>query len=308
MSDRYNYDEDAYRESSPDYSDNTARRKKSSPPLASALASKKHKSSSPAIVDQEEESYEELARQYKKFKNAPKFDLNSEEVFCICRKPDHGELMVACDGCEEWFHFKCMNVNPGFSHLIAKFYCKFCQWKGVGVTKWKRKCRLPECYEAIRSESKYCSDEHGKLYMKQVLLARAGSASSHQDIDIGIVKDVLDFVGKDYEKFTKLGSKFPELDQVEKYRMDETNIESFLDGVKSDLQMVSVKYSNLDDAINQQNLKMSRLIEIKENIKTLNERLVSLIYPEQVQESNSSKSKKSKKGSNKKKKVDLCYY
>jgi len=55
----------------------------------------------------EDESYEEIAKQYKKFSNAPKFNLNSEELFCICRKPDYGgELMISCDNCDEWFHFK----------------------------------------------------------------------------------------------------------------------------------------------------------------------------------------------------------
>ena len=77
-----------------------------------------------------EESNEEIARQYKKFINAPKYDLNSEELFCVCRRPDLGEMMVACDGCEEWFHFKCMKINEKYSNLIAKYYCKFCEWKG----------------------------------------------------------------------------------------------------------------------------------------------------------------------------------
>ncbi|RLV94322.1 Set1 complex component spp1 [Spathaspora sp. JA1] len=290
MSDRY--EEPTYRDSSPDSDPTTHRRKKPSP---SYIPTRKHKSTSPTP----EETSEELAKQFKKFTNAPKFDLNSEEVFCVCRKPDHGELMVACDGCEEWFHFKCMNVNPKYSNLIAKFYCKFCQWKGIGVSKWKRKCRLESCYEAIKSESKYCSEDHGKLFLKQVLLGTS-------QLSTGVVKDILDFVGQDHAKFNKLGDKFPELGVVNQYRIDE-KLESFPDDVKSDLQMISTKYTNLNNLINQENLKLSRLIETKENIKTLNERLISLIYPDQ--ETSISKTKKPKRGgSNKKKKIDLCYH
>ena len=30
-----------------------------------------------------------------------------EPVYCICRKPDRGDLMVQCDTCTEWFHGSC---------------------------------------------------------------------------------------------------------------------------------------------------------------------------------------------------------
>ena len=42
------------------------------------------------------------------------FDKNSTEevpVFCVCRLPDNGSLMVQCDKCRDWFHTLCLNIN-----------------------------------------------------------------------------------------------------------------------------------------------------------------------------------------------------
>ncbi|PYD08700.1 hypothetical protein DND36_31155, partial [Pseudomonas savastanoi pv. glycinea] len=140
---------------------------------------RKRKSKSPALLDprsgkdhDDTETPEEIAKQYKKYQNAPKYNLNSEELFCICRRPDHGgELMIGCDGCEEWFHFTCMKMNEAYQLLIDKFYCKFCQWQGKGRTRYNKICRLPGCMKPIRSElkSKYCSEECGLEYMKRFL-------------------------------------------------------------------------------------------------------------------------------------------
>ena len=30
-----------------------------------------------------------------------------QPVYCICRKPDRGDLMIQCDSCSEWFHGTC---------------------------------------------------------------------------------------------------------------------------------------------------------------------------------------------------------
>lgn len=127
-----------------------------------------HPTLNPNLAVDVEELSEEISRQFKKYQSSSKFDLNSEEVFCICRRPDQGELMICCDGCEEWFHFKCMRLDLKYSKLVAKFFCKFCQWKGVGNTKWKKKCRLEGCFESIANESKYCSEDHGKRYEREV--------------------------------------------------------------------------------------------------------------------------------------------
>ena len=46
-----------------------------------------------------------------------------EDVFCICRKPEHG-MMIACDGgCEDWFHAPCVGLRPEHRALIDKYIC-----------------------------------------------------------------------------------------------------------------------------------------------------------------------------------------
>jgi histone demethylase JARID1 len=31
-------------------------------------------------------------------------------LYCICRKPYDNRAMIACDQCDEWYHFDCINV------------------------------------------------------------------------------------------------------------------------------------------------------------------------------------------------------
>ncbi|KAM3736018.1 hypothetical protein ACB098_10G131500 [Castanea mollissima] len=34
-------------------------------------------------------------------------------LYCICRKPYDQKAMIACDQCDEWYHFDCINlVSP----------------------------------------------------------------------------------------------------------------------------------------------------------------------------------------------------
>ncbi|PYI10425.1 hypothetical protein BO78DRAFT_220921 [Aspergillus sclerotiicarbonarius CBS 121057] len=97
---------------------------------------------------------------------------DSNEVFCICRKPDNHTWMIGCDGgCEDWFHGKCVNIDPRDADLIDKYICPNCKEQGKGWTTWKPMCRLNECRKPARvnlnNPSKYCSDEHGKEFMLQ---------------------------------------------------------------------------------------------------------------------------------------------
>ncbi|ODH53582.1 hypothetical protein GX48_00416 [Paracoccidioides brasiliensis] len=108
------------------------------------------------------------------------------EVFCICRKPDNHTWMIGCDGgCEDWFHGKCVNINQEDANLIDKYICPACEAKNGTHTTWKRMCRLPGCRQPARISggtvpSKYCTDEHGREFMRQkASLSRPGSASGH---------------------------------------------------------------------------------------------------------------------------------
>ncbi|KAK6935388.1 JmjN domain [Dillenia turbinata] len=45
------------------------------------------------------------------------------ELYCICRKPYDQRAMIACDKCDEWYHFDCINL-----HMPPKIYfCPACE-------------------------------------------------------------------------------------------------------------------------------------------------------------------------------------
>lgn len=128
---------------------------------------------------------QQLQKELEKFQQAPKYSLDSEEVFCTCRRPDNGELMVACDGCDEWFHFKCMGLDKRNKDLVRNFYCKFCdvlQRKGKSV--WKKKCKVAACYKPIDGESQFCSTEHGEQYWREFLDRFGASAGTGAPLGI----------------------------------------------------------------------------------------------------------------------------
>ncbi|KAL4978183.1 hypothetical protein BDW66DRAFT_21995 [Aspergillus desertorum] len=142
-------------------------KKQSSTSLANSPAPEpKKKAGRKAKVEKEEEEVEEEEEGEEEEESDP------EALFCICRKPDNHTWMIACDGgCEDWFHGKCVNIDPRDADLIEKYICPNCKEKGKGWTLWKPMCRLKECRKPARltgpTPSKYCSDEHGLEFMRQ---------------------------------------------------------------------------------------------------------------------------------------------
>ncbi|EED19983.1 PHD transcription factor, putative [Talaromyces stipitatus ATCC 10500] len=111
---------------------------------------------------------------------------NPDEVFCICRRPDNHTWMIGCDGgCDDWFHGKCVNIKQEDEELIDHYICPNCHEAGRGQTTWKPMCRLKGCRKPARVSktkvSKYCSDEHGREFMRQMTgqlkMAHAGSST-----------------------------------------------------------------------------------------------------------------------------------
>lgn len=286
------------------------KRKSKSPALTKDI--KRAKSESVPVHDfhpgynadylEENETADEIAKLYKKFKNSPKFNLNSEEVFCICRKPDHGGmLMISCDGCDEWFHFKCMKLNEKYQNLIAKFYCKFCRWKQIGTTKWKRKCRLSTCYQPIRSDmnSKYCSNEHGIEHLKSQLLERAKVVVG--DLKPEEIKSVLTFTDGNYNNLMALGLKFPEIPEVLELKSSKAkDYSKFPVSLTSQLSLKDTNIDKIKTRLELCHLKSRYLLKIKEKIKILNDKLTS--------GDTSAAEEKPKLKKSKSKKYDLCCY
>lgn len=242
------------------------------------------------------ESSDDIAKQYKKFITAPKYNFNSDELYCVCRKPDiEGELMISCDGCDEWFHFKCMKLNKNRQGLIAKFFCKFCMWKGVGETLWKRKCRVQKCWEPIRPDSKYCSEEHAISYIRKNLLqneARAGDCSQEELVSI------VAYVGDDYEKLVALGTTFPELPEVEEIKKSK-DYSGLPETIRERLTQIDAKIESGNGRLRAFELMSSYLGKVKDKVKLINEKVTL----DSEEDQKTAKGKKSKA-----KKFDLCCF
>lgn len=75
---------------------------------------------SPAPDDKKRRGKEQLADEDDE-------DVEDEnELFCICRRPDNHTWMIGCDGeCEDWFHGKCVNIDPRDADLIDKYICEY---------------------------------------------------------------------------------------------------------------------------------------------------------------------------------------
>ena len=51
------------------------------------------------------------------------------KLYCVCRQPDDGTPMYRCDGCKEWFHGRCVDIN------VSKLRNKKAQWYCPGCTR-----------------------------------------------------------------------------------------------------------------------------------------------------------------------------
>lgn len=101
--------------------------------------------------------------------------VSDSELYCLCRRPDTGTFMIGCDGgCDDWFHGKCVGIQEKDKHLIDRYICPRCEEKGLGVTTWKRMCRRDGCRvpAKVQNGSKYCSEECGVLFFKELLAAK----------------------------------------------------------------------------------------------------------------------------------------
>lgn len=143
---------------------------------------------------------------------------NGEEVYCVCKKPDYGDLMVGCDGCDDWFHFKCLKIPETYRKLVYSFHCPYCEAgitgpasrgaKDLPKTIWKRKCRLNNCYKPCQSNSKYCSNEHGEDYLK-IVLTKVEIPGLQQEAQLQLFKDMANYQNNNStaEQFQRLGNE-----------------------------------------------------------------------------------------------------
>ena len=59
--------------------------------------------------------------------------LVEEPVFCTCRKPDDGHVMIASDACYELFHGKRVKITEEEALAIDYYLCPECERQGCVV-------------------------------------------------------------------------------------------------------------------------------------------------------------------------------
>ncbi|KAL9471033.1 hypothetical protein ACSS6W_008974 [Trichoderma asperelloides] len=57
-----------------------------------------------------------------------RWDDRSRQVFCICRKIEAG-MMIECELCHEWYHYKCLKIARGKVKEDDKYTCPICDWR-----------------------------------------------------------------------------------------------------------------------------------------------------------------------------------
>lgn len=248
----------------------------------------------------------QLDQEYAKFKNASKYNLDSEEVFCICRRPDNGELMVACDGCDEWFHFKCMGIDTRYKDLVNNYYCKFCDTLlNKGKSVWKRKCKLQTCFKPIQPQSQFCSQQHGIDYWSFYLEQFSSKGTNLGEIGKLDVINVIQSVNN-RSQLEDLGSTLPPFDKGE------------LEITAEQRTLVSKAESDIkanEKSIEILQLKVKYLQQLKVLVSQVNEFLSKSLDPDNQKnedetmdgtEKNKKKGKRNQKA--KRFKIDICGY
>lgn len=80
----------------------------------------------------------------------------------VCDEIDDRPL-IGCDGCNEWFHMDCVNLNSSLADEIKNYYCDTCElvfdvktvWKREQASQEKERTKLKYYYEV----EKICSHE-----------------------------------------------------------------------------------------------------------------------------------------------------
>ncbi|KAG8899364.1 hypothetical protein FRB99_006764, partial [Tulasnella sp. 403] len=84
-----------------------------------------------------------------------------EKTWCSCKGKDDGSPMIKCEGCDNWYHFRCISLSQSDADEIAVYVCTTCEASSGKKTtmKWeltdeeKEAIKQDEATEALRSPS-----------------------------------------------------------------------------------------------------------------------------------------------------------
>jgi hypothetical protein len=125
-----------------------------------------------------------------------KYGVPKIELYCMCQQPwNPNRFMVACDGCDEWYHDSCLGIPQEELEKVDKFMCQWCverekrkdarrkqheadkaaktaarkarqaqrrrEQQSAAKRARTKPCRNTTCTQRARPQSKYCSEECG---------------------------------------------------------------------------------------------------------------------------------------------------
>jgi PHD-finger len=99
-------------ESSPAPSKATSRSRKNATP-ASRTAARKSKAQQSTEPEEEETD------------DGQRYNKDGEEIYCVCKKEDDGSPMINCEGCQDWFHIRCIKVKETDIKIISNYFCEY---------------------------------------------------------------------------------------------------------------------------------------------------------------------------------------
>ncbi|VDI06646.1 Hypothetical predicted protein, partial [Mytilus galloprovincialis] len=67
-----------------------------------------------------------LSRNWKEIEELEPKGKRGKNIYCSCRGPDDGGLMIRCDECREWFHGRCVAITPEEADRMDAYQCPGC--------------------------------------------------------------------------------------------------------------------------------------------------------------------------------------
>lgn len=250
----------------------------------------------------------QLQKQYDAFVRAPRYAPDSgAELFCVCRKEDNGDLMVACDGCDEWYHFKCMKLDLKWKNLVKSYQCPFCcVLKSHGKPLWKRKCRLQDCFSPIGDQSSFCSPAHGELYWKRVISRFENTSAVDYDQNERVYPGELNMlmsVMTSRDQLIDLGGELPPPPS------NTVSIDPLVDECNTKIANLSQKRDKLALKKSTLDAKLTYILKLKDRITEINSIMNNSNQAQQADEDLPAVKPKKKKSKLKNtSKFDVCGY
>ncbi|KAJ8735660.1 hypothetical protein PYW07_007280 [Mythimna separata] len=102
---------------------------------------------------------------------------NSEDdpnrLWCICKQPHNNRFMICCDGCEDWFHGKCVNITKAMGQQMEEqgieWRCPNCIKKAKPSTKGTKQ---------IQATQSKISNEQASPELKSPIQSAPGKEST----------------------------------------------------------------------------------------------------------------------------------